>query len=68
MSELPTKRCPAEVSVHPLAALVSSADTIRTSKLTMPGAGDAVCIRSFAAHANEGEKPFDIIFSNLQWS
>jgi HSP20 family protein len=34
----------------------------------MPGTADAVCIRSSAAHANEGEKPFDIIFSNLQWS
>ena len=34
----------------------------------MPGTADAVCIRSSAAHANKGEKPFDIIFSNLQWS
>ncbi len=48
MPELPTKRPHAEVSVHPLAAPVSSADTILISKLKLACTADAVCTRKLA--------------------
>lgn len=67
LPELPTKRRYAEVSVQPLAAVVSSAGTIRISKLILACIADAVCTRRPVARANERKMPFDI-FSNPRWS
>jgi hypothetical protein len=59
MPELPTKRRHAEVSVHSLAALVSSADKILVSKLkTGLHCGCSLHPQIGAAYANEGKMPF----------
>jgi hypothetical protein len=64
LPELPTKRRLAEVSVQPLAALVSSAGTIRISTLILACfAADAVCIGTPIVHANKCKMLFNIFFN-----
>ena len=56
MPELPTKRRHAEVSVHSLATLASSADTILVSKLKLACIADAVCTRKSVLRMRTGAR------------